>query len=264
MPHARIPPNLTQGPRPPTALSAANLYCAVPPLPPSPPTTQPRWPYCNKRPPVAPPFYGPFQPLGLITGGITGLQHALAMAGGLVTPPILIGTLCPDPATRTCETSMTGLSGLCVGGGGGSTAADTRAECAAAELRQAISSQFHSLQTRPVAPPIHEAQWHRAAKQQLAPLTTYTTLTTYKQPAVLPCRPDPGRPAGVRHYDLHPSDRLALAHQPVPVGSRHPVSDGDLLCISAPVHHSHHTADGGSIMSCVMSCHGIRVRTACA
>lgn len=133
MPHARIPPNLTQGPRPPTALSAANLYCAVPPLPPSPPTTQPRWPYCNKRPPVAPPFYGPFQPLGLITGGITGLQHALAMAGGLVTPPILIGTLCPDPATRTCETSMTGLSGLCVGGGG-----------AAQQLTRAQSAQRQS------------------------------------------------------------------------------------------------------------------------
>lgn len=64
---------------------------------------------------MAPPFYGPFQPLGILTGGVTGLQHALAMAGGLVTPPILIGTLCPDPATRTCEASTTGLGGL--GGG---------------------------------------------------------------------------------------------------------------------------------------------------
>jgi xanthine/uracil permease len=36
---------------------------------------------------------------------IMGLQHALAMAGGLVTPPLLIGLLAPreDTATKSCE-----------------------------------------------------------------------------------------------------------------------------------------------------------------
>lgn len=52
----------------------------------------------------APPlFYGTYKPLGVITAALTGLQHALAMAAGLVTPPLLIGQLSPDPATRTCE-----------------------------------------------------------------------------------------------------------------------------------------------------------------
>lgn len=64
---------------------------------------QPRWPYCNSKPPPPPPYFGPYKPLGLIAGGLTGLQHALAMAGGLVTPPILIGSLSPNPETRTCE-----------------------------------------------------------------------------------------------------------------------------------------------------------------
>lgn len=126
---------------------------------------------------MAPPFYGPFQPLGILTGGVTGLQHALAMAGGLVTPPILIGTLCPDPATRTCEASTTGLGGL----GGGGRAADARAKCAAAELRRATSSRSHSLQTRPVAPHVRPNGTVQSSSSSLTTLTTLTTSTT--------CRP---------------------------------------------------------------------------
>lgn len=61
----------------------------------------PRWPFCQRTAPAPPPFYGPYQALGVLTAAIMGLQHALAMAGGLVTPPLLIGMLAPDAATKT-------------------------------------------------------------------------------------------------------------------------------------------------------------------
>lgn len=32
---------------------------------------------------------------------LCALQHALSMAGGLVTPPLLIGLLADDPATKS-------------------------------------------------------------------------------------------------------------------------------------------------------------------
>jgi hypothetical protein len=90
------------------------------PPPPSPPSVshfllQPRWPYCMGGRKNAPPlFYGTYKPLGIITAAITGLQHALAMAAGLVTPPLLVGQLSPDPETRTCEGGIHGATRSCV------------------------------------------------------------------------------------------------------------------------------------------------------
>eukprot|EP00775_Hariotina_reticulata_P010598 gene10598-10755_t len=47
---------------------------------------KPRWPFCRSSPPpTVNAFYGPYQPLGIITSALMGMQHALAMAGGLVT-----------------------------------------------------------------------------------------------------------------------------------------------------------------------------------
>ena len=34
---------------------------------------------------------------------VMGLQHALAMVGGIVTPPLIIGYLQDDPAIANCE-----------------------------------------------------------------------------------------------------------------------------------------------------------------
>lgn len=65
---------------------------------------KPQWPYCTggkKRP--APNFFGKDAWLGLCTAAVMGFQHALAMIGGLITVPFLIGlnangdkTLSPD------------------------------------------------------------------------------------------------------------------------------------------------------------------------
>ncbi|KAF8067194.1 uapA [Scenedesmus sp. PABB004] len=63
----------------------------------------PRWPFCRKpgSKNSEPPFYGINQSLGVLTALIMGLQHALAMAGGLVTPPLLVGMLSDDPFTKS-------------------------------------------------------------------------------------------------------------------------------------------------------------------
>ncbi|WIA22362.1 hypothetical protein OEZ85_004671 [Tetradesmus obliquus] len=61
----------------------------------------PRWPFCSKKLSPAPPFFGPNAWLGIFPALIMGLQHSLAMAGGLVTPPLLIGLMAPRDDTAT-------------------------------------------------------------------------------------------------------------------------------------------------------------------
>ncbi|KAG2500224.1 hypothetical protein HYH03_001802 [Edaphochlamys debaryana] len=64
----------------------------------------PVFPYCNKRKGVAPPrFFGTYEFLGLVVALVMGLQHALAMVGGLITPPLLISNLAfgTRPGTTT-------------------------------------------------------------------------------------------------------------------------------------------------------------------
>ncbi|KAG2448886.1 hypothetical protein HYH02_006235 [Chlamydomonas schloesseri] len=55
---------------------------------------KPVFPYFRKSKGVAPPaFFGKDAFLGLIVALVMGLQHALAMVGGLITPPLLISNL---------------------------------------------------------------------------------------------------------------------------------------------------------------------------
>lgn len=52
----------------------------------------PELPYCTGGKKRAPPkFFGRDSFLGLLTALVMGLQHALAMIGGLTTVPLLIG-----------------------------------------------------------------------------------------------------------------------------------------------------------------------------
>ena len=53
---------------------------------------------CIKERPV-PPFFAVDQMLSLCVAALMGLQHALAMIGGLITPPLLIGQLAPKAQT---------------------------------------------------------------------------------------------------------------------------------------------------------------------
>lgn len=39
----------------------------------------------------------------MVVAAVMGLQHALAMVGGIVTPPLIIGYLQDDPAIANCE-----------------------------------------------------------------------------------------------------------------------------------------------------------------
>ena len=41
--------------------------------------------------------------LQVLIAGVMGLQHALAMIGGLITPPLLIGALAKNGDTQRCE-----------------------------------------------------------------------------------------------------------------------------------------------------------------
>eukprot|EP00877_Chromochloris_zofingiensis_P003759 jgi/Chrzof1/13384/Cz07g31020.t1 len=60
----------------------------------------PAWPFCQTKPRRPPTFFGRDAFLGLLTSAVMGLQHALAMAGGLITPPLLVGLLSPDADVR--------------------------------------------------------------------------------------------------------------------------------------------------------------------
>lgn len=61
----------------------------------------PQWPYCRTNKRANPEFYHHNQWLGIVVGFLMGLQHVVAMAGGLVTPPILISALSPNDPDLT-------------------------------------------------------------------------------------------------------------------------------------------------------------------
>ena len=66
----------------------------MPPCPSRPSFPQPVFPYFRKSKGVPPPmFFGKDDFLGLFVALVMGLQHALAMVGGLITPPLLISNL---------------------------------------------------------------------------------------------------------------------------------------------------------------------------
>lgn len=50
----------------------------------------PKWPYCGQTKRAAPHFFGRDDWLGILTAMVVGLQHCLAMVGGLIVPPLLI------------------------------------------------------------------------------------------------------------------------------------------------------------------------------
>lgn len=67
------------------------------------PCLQPQWPWCLKKVHKGPPFFPSDEPLALTVAIVMGLQHALAMVGGIVTPPLIIGYLQDDPAISNCK-----------------------------------------------------------------------------------------------------------------------------------------------------------------
>ncbi|KAK9845023.1 hypothetical protein WJX74_009785 [Apatococcus lobatus] len=56
----------------------------------------PQWPWCRREKLKPPPFFALNEMLPVCLAAIMGLQHALAMVGGLITPPLLIGQTQPD------------------------------------------------------------------------------------------------------------------------------------------------------------------------
>jgi hypothetical protein len=73
---------------------AVLISIPLPPPSPFPPSPQPVFPYFRKSKGVPPPmFFGKDDFLGLFVALVMGLQHALAMVGGLITPPLLISNL---------------------------------------------------------------------------------------------------------------------------------------------------------------------------
>lgn len=56
----------------------------------------PQWPWCMKQKRSAPPFFGKDEFLGVLLAAIMGLQHALAMVGGLITPPLVVSSTAND------------------------------------------------------------------------------------------------------------------------------------------------------------------------
>ena len=64
---------------------------------------QPQWPWCLKEIHKGPPFFPSDEVLSLVVAAVMGLQHALAMVGGIVTPPLIIGYLQDDPKVANCE-----------------------------------------------------------------------------------------------------------------------------------------------------------------
>jgi uracil-xanthine permease len=79
------------------------------------PLCMPQWPWCmGKRKRAAPPFYAHNEFLGIFLAAIMGLQHALAMVGGLITPPLVVSSVANDPAiTRFLISSALIVSGIC-------------------------------------------------------------------------------------------------------------------------------------------------------
>jgi uracil-xanthine permease len=57
----------------------------------------PEWPWCRKQKRSAAPFFGTNELLPLTLAAVMGLQHALAMIGGLIVPPLLVASAANDP-----------------------------------------------------------------------------------------------------------------------------------------------------------------------
>ncbi|KAL0033065.1 hypothetical protein WJX79_000796 [Trebouxia sp. C0005] len=74
----------------------------------------PQWPWCLKEIHKGPPFFPSDEVLSVVVAAVMGLQHALAMVGGIVTPPLIIGYLQDDPkvANYLVASSLI-VSGIC-------------------------------------------------------------------------------------------------------------------------------------------------------
>lgn len=59
----------------------------------------PPWQY--DRP--LPPFYGKDDKLSLLIAVVMGVQHALAMVGGIISPPLLISMTGFKPENQACD-----------------------------------------------------------------------------------------------------------------------------------------------------------------
>ncbi len=71
----------------------------------------PTLPFINKRANRNPPFYGLDDELPLVLAISSGLQHALAMLAGLITPPIIFASalnLPPDVSAYMVSASLIG------------------------------------------------------------------------------------------------------------------------------------------------------------
>jgi len=65
---------------------------------------QPKWPYCRKdTTDRLPPFFAVNEPLPLLLAAIMGLQHALAMTGGIVLGPIIVASTNPNVNITQCK-----------------------------------------------------------------------------------------------------------------------------------------------------------------
>ncbi|DBB13713.1 TPA: hypothetical protein ACH3X3_000728 [Trebouxia sp. C0006] len=74
----------------------------------------PQWPWCLKEIHKGPPFFPSDEVLSVVVAAVMGLQHALAMVGGIVTPPLIIGYLQDDPAIANyLVASSLIVSGIC-------------------------------------------------------------------------------------------------------------------------------------------------------
>lgn len=59
-------------------------------------------------------FFRPNEVLPILLTVVMGLQHALAMVGGIITPPVLVGLAAPDPETKQALVSAALIvSSLC-------------------------------------------------------------------------------------------------------------------------------------------------------
>lgn len=74
----------------------------------------PQWPWCLKQKRPAPPFFAPNEWMGVMLAAIMGLQHSLAMVGGLITPPLVLSTVANDISiTQHLISYSLIVSGIC-------------------------------------------------------------------------------------------------------------------------------------------------------
>lgn len=55
-------------------------------------------------------FYPVTEPLPWVLALLMGFQHAVAMVGGIIVPPIIISSTQKDPTIRSCEFASLYLS----------------------------------------------------------------------------------------------------------------------------------------------------------